>query len=143
MVTLHNLAGELPITTSAEEVHAQIIGLYRAMGWWDHAADDLDHLRRIIAGSHAFVCAMDGTQVVGMGRAISDRVSDAYLQDVAVHPGWRQRGIATELVGLLLAQLHTDGIHWCGVIAEPGSSGVYQRQGFEPFAGATPLVARG
>src|SRR5271157_2138341 len=61
----------------------QITILYREAGWWDKR-DNRNHelIRRIVSGSHCFLTVRDGNEIVGMGRAISDRVNDAYIHDV-------------------------------------------------------------
>ena len=63
----------------------QITAMYRMEGWWSKDTDDHDLVARITAGSHCFLVAMEGGEIIGMGRAISDRTSDAYIQDVTVH----------------------------------------------------------
>jgi len=62
----------------------QIIDLYRREGWWTKEPYDPDHVVRIVAGSHCFVIATIADEIVGMGRAISDKTSDAYLHDITV-----------------------------------------------------------
>jgi len=121
---------------------AAITALYRAAGWWGDGPDDQGHVARIVAGSHCFALAIDGGAVVGMGRAISDRASDAYVQDIFVRPGHRGRGVATAIVAALARRLEDDGLGWIGLVAEPGSRGLYQRLGFEPMPGAAAMLRR-
>ncbi|MHB8769684.1 MAG: GNAT family N-acetyltransferase [Syntrophales bacterium] len=123
-----------------EEVR-QIVGLYRGQGWWlasDEGKESL--LPRLISGSHCFVIARRGANIVGMGRAISDGISDAYIQDLTVHPDCRNRGIGGMILRTLLDRLHADGIGWIGLIAEPGSHNLYQRAGFREMAGSSPML---
>jgi spermidine synthase len=122
---------------------AAITALYRAAGWWGDGPDDADHSERIVSGSHCFVLASENGAAVGMGRAISDRVSDAYVQDVFVLPAHRRRGVATAVVSAIARRLEEDGLRWIGVVAEPGSRGLYERLGFAPMPGAEPLLWRG
>jgi spermidine synthase len=118
----------------------QIIALYRHQGWWE-AADDERHdlLNRLIRGSHCFVLAEEGEVVLGMGRAISDGVSDAYIQDLAVLYSRRRQGIGRLILQKLLARLRGDGIAWIGLIAEPGSENLYRHASFQAMIGATPM----
>jgi len=119
----------------------QIIALYRQVGWWpDEAADDPAHVRRLIAGSHCFLIASQTGRLVGMGRAISDRASDAYIQDVAVAADHRGQGLGTRIVAGLLERLRQNGIGWVGVIAESNSAPFYRRFGFSAMAGGTPMT---
>ena len=121
----------------------QIIDLYRTEGWWYPDADrdkDAFRLSAIVSGSHCFAVAdMDG-RVIAMGRAISDRFSDAYIQDVAVHTDYRGQGVGTAIVAALVARLEADGLGWIGLIAEGRSEAFYTRLGFSPMPNATPLL---
>lgn len=110
----------------------QIIGLYREAGWWskkDEAAPEL--AGRLIEGSHCFVVCMSGNEIVAMGRALSDRAYDAYIQDVFVKPGFRKRGIAREITRLIIERLQLDGMKWIGLIATPEARQMYSQMGFQ------------
>ena len=74
-----------------------------------------------------------------MGRAISDRASDAYIQDVTVDRAFRRQGIGSRMVARLVERLELDGIGWIGLIAEGDSSGFYERIGFSDFNGKPML----
>ena len=119
----------------------QIIALYRQAGWWDaDAADDPELVKKIIAGSHCFVIASHHDEIVGMGRALSDRASDGYLQDVTVKDVYRHHGLGSRIIAMLVERLHRDGIEWIGLIAEKHSDHLYRKLGFRRMADATPLV---
>ncbi|MFH1982478.1 MAG: GNAT family N-acetyltransferase [Pseudomonadota bacterium] len=121
----------------------QIVSLYRAEGWWypDESSDqDAFRLSGIINGSHCFAVADMNGRIIGMGRAISDRFSDAYIQDVAVSRDCRGKGVGTAIVSAVAERLEADGLGWIGLIAERHSEAFYTRLGFSPMADATPLV---
>jgi ribosomal protein S18 acetylase RimI-like enzyme len=127
---------------SADEIK-QITGLYRLADWWDvKEPDDDEHVSRLVAGSHLFLVAQDEETVIGMGRALSDRVSDAYIQDITVHTTWRSRGIAKTIVQTLTKKLNHEGIHWIGLIAERGTRDLYRGLGFEEMPDAAPLLKK-
>ena len=119
---------------------SQITALYRHEGWWSKAADDPDQVKGIIAGSHLFMVARKGDEIVGMGRALSDRSSDAYIQDVTVKNEYRSQGIGTAIIRELIRRLRSDGIEWIGLIAERGSHGFYSRIGFKEMPNALPML---
>ncbi len=127
---------------SAEQLRA-IVDLYRQAGWWP-AGEEADYglLARLVRQSHCFAVAMAGEELVGMGRAISDGVSDAYVQDLIVDPRWRRAGIGSRLVRLIIERLRADGINWIGLIAEQGSAPFYGQFGFEEMANARPMLHR-
>lgn len=138
------LDGEIDLvflTNPTAEQLGMIVGLYRQAGWWPaEEAEDLDRLARLVRQSHCFVAAMAHGRMIGMGRAISDGVSDAYIQDVVVDANWRRSGVGTRIVRLLLERLQADGIGWTALIAERGSSPFYDRFGFKEMANAKALL---
>lgn len=124
---------------TAEHIH-QILALYKMEGWWIESKDDVDLVKRIVSGSHCFLIVEDGGRLKGMGRAISDHVSDAYIQDVAVEESCRGKGIGREIIRRLVNRLNQDGVNWIGLIAERGSHPFYERLGFEIMPDSTPMV---
>ncbi|MCP4679821.1 MAG: GNAT family N-acetyltransferase [Deltaproteobacteria bacterium] len=119
---------------------SQIAELYRDAGWWDDAPEHLEKIAKIIAGSHCFVTAMAEGEIVGMGRAISDGVSDAYVQDITVKMNRRGQGIARHIVRALVKRLNADGLHWIALIAERGTHALYSDLGFAEMPNSTPLL---
>ena len=99
----------------------QIVKLYRDEGWWWQDEEHLDVAEKIVTGSYLFLVAVNEAAIIGMGRAISDGTSDAYIQDVAVARKIRGRGVASALLEALIRQLKQSGIDWIGLIAEKGS----------------------
>ena len=128
----------LETPTPAELV--RLIQLYRQAGWWQDEADNPDVVAGIVEGSHCFLVARKADTIVAMGRAISDRVSDAYIQDVTVDPSFRGQGIGSAMVARLVARLETDGIGWIGLIAERKTHPFYRPLGFTPMADAMPML---
>lgn len=117
-----------------------IADLYRAGGWWNEEWDP-SNLSGLIAGSFAFAVAIDtaARRAVGMGRAISDGVSDAYIQDLVVLPGYRGRGIGTMILSALLDRCRLAGVGWIALVAEPGTEPFYTALGFLRLEGHTPM----
>ncbi len=120
-----------------------IITLYKSGGWWKESYDKR-LLDPMIKGSFAFAVALDGeNRAVGMGRAISDGISDAYIQDVVVLPEYRGRGIGSEIITQLCKYCKSRGLVWIGLIAEPGTVEFYRRIGFESMKGHVPMLYKG
>lgn len=124
---------------SPDELRA-LAELYREAGWWARASEHIETLRRIVSGSHCFWVARSGGKIVAMGRAISDRVSDAYIQDVTVAGAHRHRGIGRGIVKAIVDHLRADGLSWIGLIAERGSYGLYEPLGFRRMPDAAPML---
>jgi len=117
----------------------QIIMLYKDQGWWN-GPDNPDLVLGIIQGSHCFMVAQRDREIVGMGRSISDRTSDAYIQDVTVKKDFRGQGIGTYIIRMIINRLQSDGISWIGLIAERDSRGFYEPIGFRPMINSTPMI---
>ena len=78
-----------------------------------------------------------------MGRAISDGVSDAYIQDLVVLPEYRRCDLGTAMVSLLVARCREAGISWIALVAEPGSENFYVPLGFARMERYIPLIYQG
>jgi ribosomal protein S18 acetylase RimI-like enzyme len=116
-----------------------VVALYEAGGWWRESPSARAAVPALVAGSFVFLVAVEDGRAVGMGRALSDGVSDAYLQDVVVLPSHRGRGIGGELIRRLTAHARARGLEWIGLVAEPGTTAFYARLGFRPLEGYVPM----
>ncbi len=129
------------ITEPTPEQMQGILDLYRLLGWWGPSGEqDAKMAQAIIRGSHCFVIASHEGRFVGMGRAISDRASDAYIQDLAVQPAFRGRGIGRGIVNELVGRLRKDGLGWIGLVAEAGTWDFYKRAGFAEMPGSILML---
>jgi aralkylamine N-acetyltransferase len=121
-----------------------IVGLYQAGGWWDEDPANRSVIPQMIRGSFCFLVAREGDgRIVGMGRVISDGVSDAYIQDVVVLESHRGRGIGREIVRRLTERCLEARIGWVGLVAEPGTRAFYEPLGFRALAGYEPMLHGG
>jgi ribosomal protein S18 acetylase RimI-like enzyme len=118
----------------------EIVKLYKAGGWWKDRYIP-SGLKFLINGSFAFAVAIDkkSKKAIGMGRLISDGVSDAYIQDLVVLPEYRDKGIGREIVKTLINHCKKKGIHWVGLIAEPDQDGFYSNLGFKQMKNYIPM----
>jgi ribosomal protein S18 acetylase RimI-like enzyme len=119
-----------------------IIELYEAGSWWDGSAPS--SITDIVSGSFAFAVAVDEKtgKAVGMGRALSDGVSDAYIQDVIVLPEYRNQNIGKKLILALIDHCLKKNIAWIALVADSGTERFYAGLGFEVMAG-TPMKYKG
>ena len=117
-----------------------IAELYKAGGWWKDSYEP-SGIKPLIEGSFAFAVAVDSSsgKAIGMGRIISDGVSDAYIQDLVVMPEYRGQGIGKKLVSALLERCLSKGLLWVGLIAEPDQDEFYSSLGFKPMKNYIPM----
>ena len=116
---------------------ADVLALYRAAGWFG-MSDPAPELDAMIANSFAVSAAFDSTGcLVGMARALSDGVSDAYILDVVVDPAHRSQGVGRIIVKRLADYLASVGIDWIVCIGVPGTETFYRAAGAAPMEGHT------
>ena len=119
----------------------EIVMLYKAGGWWKESYDK-SAIQSMITGSFAFavVVLSKSGKAIGMGRILSDGVSDAYIQDLVVLPKYRGQGIGKKLVNFLISHCLSKGIVWIGLIAEPGNDKFYKDLGLKPMKDHIPML---
>jgi spermidine synthase len=116
------------------------IRLYEEAGWWRKSYEkDVSFIDGLVMGSTCFIGAFEGNTMVGMGRAVSDGVSDAYIQDVVILKAYRGKGIGAKILSKILRYLRGRGIDWIGLIAEPGQEPFYNRYGFVRMKKHVPM----
>lgn len=101
-----------------------------SVGWGEHF--DWASIGASLVGSLHGVVALDGDEVVGVGRLVGDGVRYFYVQDVMVRPEASDEGIASRIVERLLewarSQAPADAV--VGLFASPEAVGVYEGLGF-------------
>jgi len=131
------------LETADPDIVNGIISLYQAGGWWDSESKP-EIIPDMVKGTFIFLAAMDENgKIIGMGRAISDGVSDAYIQDIVVLNEHRRKGIGKEIINTLTRLCVEKGILWIGLIAEPATDSFYEQFGFKPLAGYKSLKYSG
>jgi ribosomal protein S18 acetylase RimI-like enzyme len=136
---------EVEIKVIAEADRDSVKKLYRQAGWWqesDQTPDGNAWIDALVKGSFCFVGAFAGSEMIGMGRAVSDGVSDAYIQDVVVMKDLRGHGIGAAIIRKIVAFLQERRIGWIGLVAEPGTQPFYRRLGFEVMEGYVPMLLK-
>ena len=118
----------------------EIVDLYKAGGWWKEEYDP-SGIDNLIKGSFAFIVAIDkkNDKAIGMGRIISDGVSDAYFQDIIVLPEYRKQSIGKKITEALIKHCLSKKIFWIGLIAEPGQEGFYELLCFKNMKNYVPM----
>lgn len=120
---------------------AEIMSLYKDAGWWkpDYSKDP-SFIDRIVKNTFCIAGAFHKGRMIGMGRAISDSCSDAYIQDVVVLKKYRGNGIGAGIIRKLLECLQANGIDWIALVAEPGTEKFYKELGFRRMKKHIPML---
>lgn len=91
---------------------AVLADLRQSVGWNRMERDLTDPRLR-----NAFhLCTFDGERLIGYVAVVSNGVTDAYIQDLIVHPDYQRQGIGRVLLKRTLARLHDEGIYMVSVI---------------------------
>lgn len=112
----------------SEHVSPATLADLRASVGWNRMQRDLSDPRL----HNAFqLCAFDGEQLVGYAAVVSNGVTDAYIQDVMVHPDWQRQGVGTQLMKRVLARLEQEGVYMVSVVyGEAALAPFYEKFGF-------------
>ena len=85
----------------------EIVKLYKSGNWWKENYDS-SSIKFLIKGSYRFAVVINKNddEAIGMGRILSDGVSDAYIQDLVVLEKYRGQGLGEQLVKFLVDFFH-------------------------------------
>lgn len=112
------------------EVAPGVIGLYQEAGWVNATEPaDQDQVEKLLRNSFRVMGAFDDGRIVGLMRALSDGLSDAYLLDMVVSRQYRRQGIASRILQALVGELKQCNIEWIVCISVPGKDGLYAKFG--------------
>jgi ribosomal protein S18 acetylase RimI-like enzyme len=113
---------ERPIPSQA--VHA----LYANVGWWPFRTQE--EIAQMLKNALA-VGAWEGERLVGFARAVSDHHLRAFIEDVAVQPGYRRQDLGRLLLTKLLDGLQE--IETVTLFCQPSLVPFYEEHGFRAF----------
>ncbi len=116
----------------------QLVGLYKDAGWW-HDSFGTAFISEIMKNSFCFAIAVKNGRIIGMGRALADSASDAYIQDVVVLHELRGQGIGKMIIRAIIDYLRSHDIDWIGLIGQPGTAHFYESLGFEVLKDHIPM----
>jgi len=107
-----------------------VIGLYREAGWFNNTESvDQEQMGQLLRNSFRVMGAFAAGRIIGLMRALSDGVSDAYLLDMVVSGKYRRQGIASRILQALVDELKKCQIEWIVCISVPGKDGLYAKFG--------------
>lgn len=104
-----------------------ITDLRAAVGW---PRMEADYRNETISNYYHIACYKNNF-LIGYGEIISNGVTDGYIQDVMVHPGYQGRGIGTEIINRCISFLKKNDIYMISVIyGEEKLKAFYEKFGF-------------
>jgi len=104
----------------------QVSELYKIAPLGDKPPERLE----VVFSNSMFKCfVFDGSNLVGVGRALADGFDCSYLCDVAVHPDMQGLGLGKKVIRKLV--LLSDGHKKIILYANIGKEGFYKKLGFK------------
>jgi len=94
-------------------VSAATLADLRASVGWNRIEHDLENPR---LHNTFHLCCFNDENLIGYAAVVSNGVTDAYIQDVMVHPAYQHQGIGRQLMRRTLERLRTEGIYMVSVI---------------------------
>lgn len=80
--------------------------------------------------SYYHIAVYEDGKLVGYIDSVSNGVTDAYIQDLMVHPDYQGKGLGTELMNQMIAYLKENRIYIISVVFEESLKPFYDRFGF-------------
>lgn len=100
--------------------------LREAVGW--NRMEDEYSSPRLVSFYH--IAVYEEHNLIAYVDCVSNGVTDAYIQDLAVHPDYQGRGIGTDLMNRMIAYLKEKHIYMISVIFEERLKPFYAKFGF-------------
>ena len=104
----------------------EISSLREAVGWNRMEQEFRDPLLT----SYCHIAVYDDAKLIGYIDSVSNGVTDAYIQDLMVHPSYQGKGIGTELMNQMIAYMREKHIYMVSVIFEGKLKAFYEKFGF-------------
>ncbi len=131
------------IEECGRSVADQLLALYIEADWWGpESDDDPDIIGKMVSGSDCFLTLSIKDEIIGMGRAIGDGISDIYIQDIYVRKDHRGKRYGSSIVQKIAEYLRDSGYYWISLVGRPGTEEFYKRLGFEKMEEYVPMILK-
>ena len=121
----------------------QYLELFETTGWNSMYKADSEDLSQALKNSWYVVAAYQGSELVGIGRLVSDGVLYAMIYDMIVKPSHQGSGIGTTILDKLIQKCKDSGLRDIQLFSARGKVSFYLKRGFsERPADAPGMILR-
>ena len=110
-----------------EAVSAKALSDLREVVGWNRMEDEYNNP---LMTSYYHIAVYEDDKMVGYIDSVSNGVTDAYIQDLMVHPDYQGKGLGTELMNQMITYLKENRIYIISVVFEESLKPFYDRFGF-------------
>lgn len=114
------------ITTEQHPEASELLNLFLQTSW---AKDrSIKGIELLLRNTKTYVVIKDNSKLIGFGRALSDGIYRAMLDDIIVDENYRKHGLGKIIVKNLIDQL--DGVEQVFLNTKPDLESYYETYGF-------------
>ena len=110
-----------------ETVSAAALSDLRESVGWNRMEEEYNNPRLT---SFYHIAVYEEDKLVGYIDSVSNGVTDAYIQDLMIHPDYQGKGLGTELMNQMIAYLKESRIYIISVVFDESLKSFYERFGF-------------
>lgn len=110
-----------------ENISAKVLSDLRESVGWNRMEEEYENP---LMTSYCHITVYENDELIGYIDCVSNGVTDAYIQDLMVHPNYQGKGIGTELMNQMIAYLKEKHIYMISVVYEESLKPFYEKFGF-------------
>lgn len=110
-----------------ENISAKALSDLRESVGWNRMEEEYENP---LMTSYYHIAVYEKDELIGYIDCVSNGVTDAYIQDLMVHPNYHGKGVGTELMNQMIAYLKEKHIYMISIVYEESLKPFYEKFGF-------------